>query len=197
MSDASALSPANRRVFERYRLEIPARTYYAGREDGGAILLDVSAVGAAVRMRRRPDIGEDVVIYAEAGIRLAGRVVRWFSSGFAIIFSANAGRLQRILTKLGIAGRTVQATMTPLPGAGPRLRRMDGSVLSGRVTSISVVGVTVESRERPPLGAPMTVGQAEARVTAHHADGFSAEFDAYWDTAEQNARLSPDRLKRR
>ena len=190
-------APPDRRLFDRYRLDIPARTFCAGAEQGGAVLLDLSAAGAAVRTRRRPGIGEDVVVYAEAGIRLAGRVVRWFASGFAIVFAANATRLSRILGKLGVVGPAAQAAIVPAPGAGPRLRRADGAALSGRVTAVSLVGVTVESKERPPLGTLLTVGQAEARVTAHEPDGFTAEFDAYWDTSARNAWLPADRLKRR
>ena len=198
MSDLLPAGPVpNRRTYDRFRVDLPARFLCSGREQDGALLLDVSAAGAALRARVRPRPGDDVVIYAEAGIRLAGRVVRWFASGFAIVFAANATRLSRILGKLGVVGPAAQAAIVPAPGAGPRLRRADGAALSGRVTAVSLVGVTVESKERPPLGTLLTVGQAEARVTAHEPDGFTAEFDAYWDTSARNAWLPADRLKRR
>lgn len=187
---------SDRRVFDRFRLDMPARYLCSGREQDGAILLDVSAAGAAVRTRARPPLGEDIVVYAEVGFRLAGRVVRWFASGFAIVFEANANRLDRILVKMGLRSAEARAaSILPAPGEGPRLKHTDGSPLAGAVTAVSVVGVNVESRERPPLGTPIQVGRAEARVTAHTKSGFTAEFDAYWNTSARNAWLPSDRLQ--
>ena len=192
----AASPPADRRVFDRFRVDLPARFLCAGAEHGDAVLLDVSAAGAALRTRRKTQVGDEVVIYAEAGIRLAGRVVRRFAAGFAIVFAANLGKLDRILTRLGLTNTAArEASIVPGPGSGPRCRRADGTAIEATVTAVSVVGVTATSRERPPLGTLLTVGRAEARVTAHTADGFRAEFDAYWDTSARNAWLAPNRLQ--
>ena len=193
---SSAPPPACRRAFDRVRLNLPARFLWGGAEHPDAMLLDLSAAGAAVRTRHRPTLGDDVVIYAESGVRLAGRVVRWFSRGFAIVFEANAARIARVLAKLGVTALPDAPPQMPTPDTDVRCRRADGTLIDGILTAVSILGVTVRSRARPAIGTPIRVGRAEARVTAHERTGFVVEFDAYWDASARNAWLPPDRLKR-
>ena len=197
MTQSAKATPPDRRLFDRFRLDLPARFLSGGQEHGGAVLLDVSAAGAALRARQRPRVGEDVVIYADAGIRLAGRVVRWFAQGFAIRFEPNASRIERMLVRLGLKTPAARAAaIVPEPGEGPRCRRADGTPIDGTVTSVSVVGVSVASRERPALGTPVVIGRAEGSVVRHTAEGFTVEFDGYWDTSARNNRLDPGALTR-
>jgi hypothetical protein len=166
--------------------------------DGSDIALhsrDISRSGMAVIAPARPAPGIRVNgIFEEIGI-VSGRVARWTPDGFAIRFSHGAARQAALCACLdaieAAGGRRPLGAGGFFPGSSaPRARAgrqgapdvylmitlPDGRIVAERLRDISRSGASIISRERPPIGAQLSIRDHEAIVVRHTSDGFAVRF---------------------
>ncbi len=192
---ATAPSPSDKRQTDRVPLEVPARLLI-GEEAHEGTLIDLSMTGVSLHCMKRPQLGQRIVVYAEGVSRFEGTAVRLFKHGFAINFSLTETKKARLRQKLAeISGQALpEVEPLPAPVTAARAERHktvrfdDGSETACEVLDASVVGLTLKSAKRPPLGTSVTVGDARAKVTRHTASGFVVEFEGYWAAVSANHR---------
>ena len=189
MSESAALKPDERRRFERIALPRRVQFLVGGTDPHEGVMVDISLGGAAIHSEFRPSIGDLVTSYVDKVARLEGRVVRYIANGFAIQFEMGERKRER----LNEAIRRALHPETDEPGAEKRkhvrvgsldggcvVETEDGVTLSCRVKDLSIVGASVETDQRLPIGALVKVGSALARVVRHTPYGFAVEFKDYW-----------------
>lgn len=156
---------------------------------------DISLGGAAVQSDMRPPIGETVTAYVENIARLEGRVVRYVRNGFAIQFEMGArkrDRLKAAITRFlqpgaGAAGpEKRQFVRADALDHAAFLETADGERSSCKVQEFSIVGASVETEARFPVGAAVKLGSKAARVVRHTPYGLALEFTDYWNAISRN-----------
>jgi len=189
MSEPAA-KPDNRRQHERVPLRVRVQYLLGDKGPFEGDLRDISLGGAAISSSSRPRIGEAVTAYIDKIARLEGRVVRFFRDGFAVRFEMGARKRERLR-------QAIERTVHPdeHPGGADDKRQFvragaldarcevageDGAPFTCRVKELSIVGASLETEQRPPVGALVTIGHARARVVRHTSYGFAAEFLDYW-----------------
>ncbi len=165
--------------------------------DGRDIALhsrDVSRSGMAVIAPARPAPGIRVNgIFEELGV-ISGRVARWTPDGFAIRFTHDGARHAALCARLdaieAAGGRRPLGAGGFFPGSVPQARAgrqgapdvylmitlPDGRIVAERLRDISRSGASIVSRERPAIGARMSVRDHEAIVVRHTSEGFAVRF---------------------
>jgi hypothetical protein len=64
---------------------------------------------------------------------------------------------------------------TPATALG-ELTLEGGNPLIGRVLDVSLLGVSIKTDQRPPIGSMVHVGRTAGRVVRHHEDGIGVQF---------------------
>ena len=128
--------------------------------------------------------GERVIAYVDHVGRLEGVVARHFQNGFAMTISATPRKRDKLAAQLTwLANRHIlglpedrrHGRITPKQAAG-RLILPNGINLSCLVIDISQSGAAIGTRERPEIGALVTIGKTPGRVVRHLEDGIAIEF---------------------
>lgn len=181
-------SPTDGRTHPRRSLSVPARVLIDGAEHV-ATLRDVSLSGLALECLVRPRVGAEAIVYADGLARMQGRVARLFRRGFGVGFELSerarerlAERIERAIGSDGTAesAPVIGLTAPTASSATCRCEVEGGEALTVRVLDVSVVGMTFESRHRPPLGTTVRLRGSEGQVVRHTATGFAIEFPSYW-----------------
>lgn len=98
-----------------------------------AKLRDLSASGARLVTPVRPEIGKEVIFYADAFGRFDGKVARHAPFGVGIEIIADAKQAQRIMERLRTYGGSVQQSGSLPQGLDARRILMETLALSGRI----------------------------------------------------------------
>jgi hypothetical protein len=144
-------------------------------------------------------LGERVVAYIDHVGRLEGLIARIFPSGFSMTIAASQRKRDKLAAQMTwlanrhildlpedrrhqrIANRDQMVT----------LMLADGSQEQCAIVDLSVSGVAVVSRNRPPMGAAVQVGRAPGRVVRHLENGFAVEFSRVQNPDQIKTTIAP------
>jgi len=175
--------PDNRR-YERTKLYLPGQIFDpASEKTVECKILNISAGGAAVQCDQSFPPNVMLVLYVENFGRFEGRTIVHADGQLALNFSigeSKRGRLSEMLksfTLNGVAGVTELRRHVRMPAlVSGRIVRSNGQIINCDVLDISLEGVSVRTKVRPPVGEIVNLGRTRGRVVRHHEDGFAIQY---------------------
>ena len=173
-----------RRRFQRVRVNLLGRYMLADRREFPCQVTDMSPGGMAMIAPVSGQVGERVIAYVDHVGRLEGVIARQFQNGFAMTVAATSRKRDKLAAQLTwLANRHIlnlpedrrHGRFTPRNPAA-RLILPNGLNVAVRIIDLSASGAASSSKERPDIGALVTIGKATGRVVRHLEDGFAVEF---------------------
>lgn len=181
-----AKAKAERRRFRRVDVNVPGKLYLpAESREVPCKVVDLSPGGASIECEFLPELGVQIVLYAEGGFgRFEGTVARRDGYGIGMRFNATAMKREKIaeqltlfMNKMQVDSSAVMRREERLPSKGlVQFTRADGTVTKCEVMDLSTGGVSLKTLLRPQVGEFVLIGRLAARVARHHADGIGLEF---------------------
>ena len=173
-----------RRRFQRVRVDLLGRYMLADRREFPCQVVNMSPGGMAVMAPMSGRATERVIAYIDHVGRLEGTIVRALPNGFAMTIAATERKRDKLAAQLTwLANRHVLGLPEDrrhgrLVPQNPRSTVLlpDGRQIACRLLDVSLSGAAVASDIKPPVGALVTLGRAQARVVRIRADGFAVEF---------------------
>jgi len=173
-----------RRRFQRVRVNLLGRYMLADRREFSCQVTDMSPGGMALVAPVVGQAGERVIAYVDHVGRLEGVIARQFQNGFAMTISATMRKRDKLAAQLTwLANRHLLSSPEDrrhgrIAPKNPTARVImpNGTNIAVRVIDISQSGCAIASKERPEIGAAVTVGKTPGRVVRHIEDGFAVEF---------------------
>ncbi|MGC1780361.1 MAG: PilZ domain-containing protein [Xanthobacteraceae bacterium] len=181
--DLRALSQ-DRRRHQRVKVNLLGRYMLADRREFPCQVINMSPGGMALIAPVAGASGERVIAYVDHLGRLEGQIARLFENGFAMSISATARKRDKLAAQLTwLANRNIlslpedrrHGRIVPRNPVG-RLILPNGVNITCRIIDVSQSGAGVSSKERPQIGALVTLGKVQGRVVRHLEDGFAIEF---------------------
>jgi hypothetical protein len=181
---ASAPLTSENRRYQRVNVDLLGRYMLEDRREFPCQVVDMSPGGLAMIAPECGRLGERVVAYIDHVGRLEGLIARIVPSGFCMTIAASPRKRDKLAAQLTwLANRHI----LDLPedrrhqriANGDQMVTLalaDGSREQCAILDLSVSGVAVVSRNRPPMGALVQVGKAPGRVVRHLENGFAVEF---------------------
>jgi PilZ domain len=174
----------DRRRHQRVKVNLLGRYMLPDRREFPCQVINMSPGGMALIAPVGGAPGERVIAYVDHLGRLEGQIARVFQNGFAMTISATARKRDKLAAQLTwLANRHIlglpedrrHGRIVPRNPVG-RLVLPNGVNLTCRVIDVSQSGAGIASKERPPIGALVTLGKVQGRVVRHLEDGFAIEF---------------------
>ena len=174
----------DRRRHQRVKVNLLGRYMLANRREFPCQVINISPGGMALVAPVAGAVGERVIAYVDHLGRLEGQIARLFENGFAMTISATARKRDKLAAQLTwLANRNIlglpedrrHGRIVPRNPVG-RLILANGVNLTCRIIDVSASGAGISSKERPPIGALVTLGKVQGRVVRHLEDGFAIEF---------------------
>ncbi|HUJ02906.1 MAG TPA: PilZ domain-containing protein [Rhizomicrobium sp.] len=196
-----ARSRADRRRYRRVNVDLPGRFFFpADGREGECRVVDLSPGGAQIDSGFLPEPEAQIILYVEGFGRLEGQVTRPEGANFGVMFNCSALKRERIAEQLmllmnrGLLDDAVirRHERAPAPGMAT-FTRSNGDVVACEVVDLSLSGVSLNTRLRPPVGETVLIGQMAGRVARHHEHGIAIEFmraASEPTPAEQRLRLA-------
>jgi PilZ domain len=175
-------SSAERRHFQRVRLDIRGRYMFADGQELTCLVTNMSPGGMALMASMSGRLGERVIAYIDHIGRIEGDVARQFPGGFALTITSTAHKRDKLAAQLTwLANRhdlLEQRRHRRMAPRNPSARIIlpNGFHIDCRVIDISQSGAGIASDQRPQIGAIITIGKTPARVARHIEEGFAVEF---------------------
>jgi hypothetical protein len=182
---ASASPPVpDKRKYERIKLFLPGQLFNPLNEQSVECkVLNLSAGGAAVQCTAVFAARVSLVLHIENFGRFEGRTVIHGNGQLALEFSIGETKRGRLIEMLksfavgGLAGVAQRRKEERAPSlVSGRITRENGEHISCDVMDISLDGVCLRTRVRPPVGEIVNLGRARGRVVRHHTDGFAVQY---------------------
>ena len=173
-----------RRRFQRVGVNLLGRYMLPDRREFPCQVANMSPGGMALIAPVASEPGERVIAYVDHVGRLEGVIARRFENGFAMTIAATTRKRDKLAAQLTwLANRHIlglpedrrHGRITPRNPSG-RLILPNGVNIAVRVIDISQSGVALSTKERPDIGAPVTIGKTKGRVVRHLEDGIAVEF---------------------
>jgi len=178
-----AASPAvpDRRKYERIKLFLPGQLFNPLNEQSAECkVLNLSAGGAAVKCSATFAAGVALVLYIEKFGRFEGTTVTHGNGQLALEFSigeTKRGRLIEMLKSFAAGGVAQKRKQDRVPSlVSGSITRENGQHISCDVLDISLDGVSLRTRVRPPVGEIVHLGQTRGRVVRHDIDGIAVHY---------------------
>jgi hypothetical protein len=174
----------DRRRHQRVKVNLLGRFMLPDRREFPCQVINMSPGGMALIAPVGGAPGDRVIAYVDHLGRLEGQIARVFANGFAMTISATARKRDKLAAQLTwLANRNIlglpedrrHGRIAPRNPVG-RLILPNGVNLTCRIIDVSQSGAGVTSKERPPIGALVTLGKVQGRVVRHLEDGFAIEF---------------------
>jgi PilZ domain len=174
----------DRRRHQRVKVNLLGRYMLADRREFPCQVINMSPGGMALVAPVGGVVGERVIAYVDHLGRLEGQIARVFENGFAMSISATARKRDKLAAQLTwLANRHIlglpedrrHGRIVPRNPVG-HLILPNGVNLTCRIIDVSESGAGISSKERPPIGALVTIGKVQGRVVRHLEDGFAIEF---------------------
>jgi len=178
-----ALSDERRR-FQRVRVDLLGRYMLADRREFPCQVVNMSPGGMAALAPVSGQPGERVIAYVDHLGRLEGHVARLFENGFAMTISATTRKRDKLAAQLTwLANRHIlnlpedrrHGRVQPRNPVA-RLVMPNGVNVTCRIIDLSQSGAGIATKERPAIGAIVSLGKVQGRVVRHLEDGFAVEF---------------------
>jgi len=176
----------DRRRFERAHVPASGRLMVASGSEHECHVVDISQVGIALNCKADVKQGEKIIVYLNDLGRFEGVVIRFISEGFAIETQLPPRQRIRLVERIDwlLLGEknTNKRSATRRAPYRNELREQghiivkDGIEVPFNVLDISTTGAHLEIRNRPKIGAPVTVGKNLGRVVRHTDEGVGVEF---------------------
>jgi hypothetical protein len=158
----------------------------ASRLERACATIDLAACGVAVECRDRGQIGEHIVAYIDQLGCMDGEIARQLQNGFAFKITAPARKIEKLAARIAWL---VQRDMFGAPdnrrqerveaeGGQITVTTPDGEEHFATLIDVSSEGAAMSVAIAPPIGAPLTVGQRQARVVRHFAGGVAVKFQS-------------------
>jgi hypothetical protein len=173
-----------RRRFQRVSVDLLGRYMLADRREFPCQVVNMSPGGMAALAPVSGQPGERVIAYVDHLGRLEGHVARLFENGFAMTISATTRKRDKLAAQLTwLANRHIlnlpedrrHGRIQPRNPMA-RLVMPNGVNLTCRIIDLSQSGAGIATKERPAIGAIVTLGKVQGRVVRHLEDGFAVEF---------------------
>jgi hypothetical protein len=176
--------PNERREYERVKLFLPGHLFDPQTDRSAECkVLNLSAGGAALQCAASFPPDTPLVLYVDGFGRFQGRAVVHANEQLALQFvigEAKRGRLIEMLQSFGLkglAGITQLRKHVRVPSlASGSIVRENGKQLKCDVLDVSLEGVSLRTRTRPPIGEIVMLGRAQGRIVRHHADGIAIQY---------------------
>lgn len=181
--DLRALSQ-DRRRHQRVKVNLLGRYMLADRREFPCQVINMSPGGMALIAPVAGATAERVIAYVDHLGRLEGQIARLFENGFAMTISSTARKRDKLAAQLTwLANRNIlslpedrrHGRIVPRNPVG-RLILPNGINITCRIIDVSQSGAGVSSKERPQIGALVTLGKVQGRVVRHLEEGFAIEF---------------------
>jgi hypothetical protein len=175
---------ADQRADERISTALAGKLFVPAEDiDLDCQVTNLSAGGAGVQCAEPPPLDTFIVLYVEWFGRFECVTTRFVENELGLKFVCEEAKRQRLLQDLAAyaSGRTVNATrLRQYPRSSSNFRghfrRQNGELESCSVINVSLQGVSLRSKVRPPVGETVEFGLIQGRVVRHHGDGFSLQF---------------------
>jgi hypothetical protein len=174
----------DRRHHQRVKVNLLGRYMLPDRREFPCQVINMSPGGMAMIAPVSGGPGDRIIAYVDHLGRLEGQIARVFENGFAMTISATARKRDKLAAQLTwLANRNIldlpedrrHGRIVPRNPVG-RLILPNGVNLTCRIIDVSQSGAGIASKERPPIGALVTLGKVQGRVVRHLEDGFAIEF---------------------
>lgn len=177
-------APAERRNFQRVRVNIYGRFMLEDRSEHPCQVIDMSPGNALLRAERIGQPGEKIIAYLDHIGRVEGIVTRTQEDGFAITLIASDRKRDKIAAQLTWLANKHELDLPEdrrHERVAPRnplsvLKLMDGREYPCRIIDLSLSGAAVEIEVKPALGVQVTLGNMRGQVVRHFQDGLAIEF---------------------
>jgi hypothetical protein len=190
-----ALSQERRR-HQRVKVSLLGRYMLIDRREFPCQVVDMSPGGMAVIAPVVGKMGDRVIAYVDHLGRLEGTIARLFENGFAMTIATTVRKRDKLAAQLTwLANRHIlglpedrrHGRVVPRNPVG-RLTMPNGISITCRIIDVSQSGAGIATRERPPIGALITLGKVQGRVVRYLEDGFAIEFTRllHGDFLEEN-----------
>lgn len=175
-----------RRRFRRVTVAIPGRLYIpATQEETICTVEDISPGDAFILCELREEPKGRAVIYLETLGRFEGPIVRARRGGFVMTFSCSLQKREKLADQLMLEMNRHLLSETDLRrydrvdaagGSFTHYTRSTGEQIRCEVLDLSIIGVSVRTEMKPPVGEHILIGHRAGRVVRHHGDGIAVEF---------------------
>jgi PilZ domain len=174
----------DRRRHQRVKVNLLGRYMLPDRREFPCQVINMSPGGMALVAPVSGAPGDRVIAYVDHLGRLEGQIARVFENGFAMTISATARKRDKLAAQLTwLANRHIlglpedrrHGRIVPRNPVG-RLILPNGVNVTCRIIDVSQSGAGIASKERPAIGALVTLGKVQGRVVRHLEDGFAIEF---------------------
>jgi hypothetical protein len=171
----------DKRRYERIKLFLPGKLFNPRDEQTVECkVLNLSAGGAAVQCAASFEAGVTLILYIENFGRFEGKTVLHGSGQLALEFfigENKRGRLMEMIRCFAVSGITQMHKHERLPSlVRGNITRENGEPISCDVLDISLDGVSLRTRIRPPVGEIVNLGRTCGRVVRHHNDGITVQY---------------------
>jgi hypothetical protein len=161
-------------------------------------VVDISASGVRVRCRTPLRAGTPVIVFIEGLGRFEAITSHRAEDTLGIRFTCSEAKRQRLVEKLnGLVGDAPLATgRKRMHQRVPSLSSLwllcqNGQELECDVLDISLQGLSLKTKGRPPLGEIVKVGHTYGRVVRHHENGIAIFFATVSEADKGFAGISP------
>ncbi len=171
----------DKRKYERTKLFLPGQLFNpVNQQSAECKVLNLSAGGAAIQCAASFAAGIPLILYIESFGRFEGNTVIHGNGQLALEFSigeSKRGRLMEMLRAFAIGGVAQMRRHERIPSlVSGSITRENGEHISCDVLDISLDGVSLRTRIRPPVGEIVNLGRACGRVVRHHAEGIAIQY---------------------
>jgi hypothetical protein len=176
--------PNEKRKYERVKLSLPGHLFDPQTDQSAqCTVLNLSAGGAAIQCLVSFRPGSSLVLYIDGFGRFQGKLIVHMSGQLALQFDIGdikRSRLIEMLQSFGLEGRAGitqfrKHARVPSLASGSIIRE-NGEQLNCDVLDLSLDGVSLRTKIRPPIGEIVLLGRAQGRVVRHHADGIAVQY---------------------
>lgn len=197
--ESEDLSKHEERQYPRIRTNLIGRYMLAGRQEFECVIVNVAVGGIAVSGPQAGAISEPVIAYIDRVGRVQGNIVRLIDGGFALKLTATKRAAEKLAVRLGaIEAENVRERAAEERREEMRVEPDDkvayfsltlGEGAECEVLDISRSGAEVKTRERPPIGALVSLGKLSGTVVRHTELGVGIKFEDWQENVSLTERL--------
>jgi len=174
-------APADRRKYERIKLFLPGQLFNPLNEQSAQCkVLNLSAGGAAVQCDTDFPAGLSLILYIENFGRFEGTTIVHKSGQLALEFvigEGKRGRLKEMIKTFAAGGLPNMRKSERIPAlVSGSFTRENGDQITCEVLDISLDGVSLRTRARPPVGEIVNLGRTRGRVVRHMIEGIAVQY---------------------
>jgi len=172
------------RQYERVKMCLAGQLFDAGtKKSFDCKVLNLSAGGAGVQCEAEFPKDTVLILYVEGFGRFEGVALPRKDGNLGLKFSIGVAKQSRLketlalFVKDGLTGVTHSRKHKRMPSlVKGSIILESGAHLVIDVLDISLEGVSLRTKTRPPIGEMVMLGHTRARVVRHHDDGIALHF---------------------